>query len=98
MFFFLFFPPFSLRAWTLLFWQKHSRNVFGFGEMLQEYHTGHIRMADLNLTDAALGGQRDGTEAAELKLNIRLQPRARLRRFRNSRRGLIGSRDARGLP
>lgn len=35
--------------------------------MLQEYHTGHIRMGDLNLTDAALGGQRDGVEAAELK-------------------------------
>lgn len=37
--------------------------------MLQEYHTGHIRIVDLNLTDAALAGRSDGTEAAQLKLN-----------------------------
>lgn len=93
----LFLSP-SRCAWTLLFWQKRTRNAFGFGEMLREYHTGHIRMGDSNLTDAALGGRRDGTEAAQLKLNVCLWPRARLARFRNLRRGLIGSRDAQGLP
>lgn len=37
--------------------------------MLQEYHTGHIRMVDLNLTDAALGGTegRNRGGAAKIK-------------------------------
>lgn len=49
-----------------------------FLELLQEYHTGHIRMVNLNLTDAALGGQGVRPQAAALKRSASTWQRAGL--------------------
>lgn len=48
-----------------------------FLEMLQEYHTGRIRMV-VNLTDDAFGRQSVDLEAAGLKPNACMWRRARL--------------------
>lgn len=55
---------FCALTWT--HWQKESQNAFGYREMPQAYHTGHIRMRTFDLTDTEYGeekGQQRGSSA-----------------------------------
>lgn len=62
-----FFLPLVAGPGLCCFGTNQLRMLLVFSEMLQEYHTGHIRMGCLNLTDAAFGGQSVGPGGGSAK-------------------------------